>query len=303
MNHEVFISYSSRDREAAQIICSALEQNDVKCWIAPRDIPAGAEYGDLIDEAIRRSVAAIVIFSETAASSVWVKAEMNVAFDEQKIIIPFRLDQTPLQGQSRLILNHKHWIDAYPDYKLKIDDLVVAVLRALGKSVVNETEESSVSPIQVEDIDVKSVLVSPENKRARATESRPASAKPSRSGKKWAIALIAVLALLLVGAGAGYLYQKLSDKATTEEVGVEPVGKYPFTSQRLITEKDVKGLSISELRIMRNEIYARHGHIFKDAEMRSYFEAQKWYKPRPTSVKLSAIERKNILLIQQYENL
>lgn len=138
MDHDVFISYSSQNKEAAQAICHTLEQNEIKCWMAPRDIPPGSEYGDLIDEAIKSSTVVVVLFSETAATSLWVKGELNIAFEEQKVIIPFRLDKTPLQGQNRVILNQKHWIDAYPDYKTKFNDLMYAVSQSIGKSVDKE---------------------------------------------------------------------------------------------------------------------------------------------------------------------
>ena len=142
MNHDVFISYSSHDKEAAQAICHTLEQNEIRCWMAPRDIPPGSEYGDLIDEAIKSCTVVVVLFSETAATSLWVKGELNIAFEEQKVIIPFRLDKTPLKGQNRVILNQKHWIDAYPDYKTKFNDLVYAVAQSVGKNV--KTSQSDV---------------------------------------------------------------------------------------------------------------------------------------------------------------
>ena len=135
MDQDVFISYSSQNKEAAQAICHALEQNEIRCWMAPRDIPYGAQYGDVIDDAIKACKVVVVLFSETAASSQWVNGELNVAFEEQKTIIPFRLDQTPLKGQTRVMLNQRHWIDAYPDYKTKFNDLVNAVALAIGKEV------------------------------------------------------------------------------------------------------------------------------------------------------------------------
>ena len=88
MDHDVFISYSSQDMEAAQAICHVLEQNEIRCWMAPRNIPPGADYGDVIDEAIRSCKVVIVLFSETAATSQWVKGELNIAFEEQRTIIP-----------------------------------------------------------------------------------------------------------------------------------------------------------------------------------------------------------------------
>lgn len=135
MNHDVFISYSSQDMKAAQAICHALEQNEIRCWMAPRNIPPGSDYGDVIEEAIKSCKVVVVIFSETAASSQWVKGELNIAFEEQKTIIPFRLDNTPMKGQNRVMLNKTHWIDAYPDYKTKFNDLVSAVAQAIGKII------------------------------------------------------------------------------------------------------------------------------------------------------------------------
>ena len=46
MNHKVFITYHNHDIEIAKTICHALEQNEIKCWMAPRDIPLGSNYDD-----------------------------------------------------------------------------------------------------------------------------------------------------------------------------------------------------------------------------------------------------------------
>lgn len=97
MNHDVFISYSSQDMEAAQAICHVLEQNEIRCWMAPRNIPPGSDYGDVIDDAIKSCKVVVILYSEKAASSPWVTGELNVAFEELKTIIPFRLDKTPLK--------------------------------------------------------------------------------------------------------------------------------------------------------------------------------------------------------------
>ncbi len=132
MNHDVFISYSTQDKEAAFAVCHILEQNGVRCWIAPRDVSPGDKWGDAIEAAIKGCFVVVVLFSEFAAVSQWVNGELNVAFDEQKHIIPFRLDKTPLTGQSRVMLGQRHWIEAYPDYKTKFSDLVSAVCPLLG---------------------------------------------------------------------------------------------------------------------------------------------------------------------------
>jgi hypothetical protein len=80
-------------------------------------------------------------------------------------------------------------------------------------------------------------------------------------------------------------------------------GKFPQGSTRYLNAEDVLKLSKYELKIMRNEIFARHGYIFKTEEMKQYFQNQLWYKPRYSDVNdfLSKIEKVNISLIKDYE--
>lgn len=81
-------------------------------------------------------------------------------------------------------------------------------------------------------------------------------------------------------------------------------GNYPEASARNLSEGELATKSCYELKIMRNEIYARHGYIFKTADMRAYFSRQSWYRPQASDVagRLSGVERRNTQLIQQYES-
>lgn len=80
-------------------------------------------------------------------------------------------------------------------------------------------------------------------------------------------------------------------------------GKYPETSEKLLTEKELKNISKKQLKIMRNEIYARYGYIFKTADMSDYFKKQENYLAIMEEVDafLSDIEIKNIALIKSFE--
>jgi len=73
-------------------------------------------------------------------------------------------------------------------------------------------------------------------------------------------------------------------------------GRYQQASTRLLTPADIQGLPSKELKIMRNEIFARHGYIFKTNDMKAYFTAQPWYRPQRADVSsmLTAIEKKNV---------
>lgn len=80
-------------------------------------------------------------------------------------------------------------------------------------------------------------------------------------------------------------------------------GIYPQGSLELLDYSDLYDLKPRELKIMRNEIFARHGFIFETEDMLDYFLSQSWYEPRYTNVndKLSKIEKQNIDLIKRYE--
>ena len=76
----------------------------------------------------------------------------------------------------------------------------------------------------------------------------------------------------------------------------ETPGSYPEASTRLLTETDLAGKSAEELKLMRNEIFARHSYIFTSPALKKHFAEQSWYTPRFKEVysRLSAIEKANI---------
>ena len=80
-------------------------------------------------------------------------------------------------------------------------------------------------------------------------------------------------------------------------------GKYPETFERLLTDNDLKNKTKKELRLMRNEIYARYGYIFGSKDLKTHFENQPGYSQFGKDVEafLSEIEKKNVKLIQTYE--
>jgi hypothetical protein len=65
------------------------------------------------------------------------------------------------------------------------------------------------------------------------------------------------------------------------------------------------GLFIEDLRVLRNEIYARHGRIFKDKELQKYFAEQPWYKPNPDfkDEMLTEKDYKNLAAIREAEEI
>ncbi len=82
---------------------------------------------------------------------------------------------------------------------------------------------------------------------------------------------------------------------------------FPNSGFKLLTDADLTGKSAWELRVGRNEIYARHGRKFKDSSLQSYFNGCSWYRVKSSydysndSNNLNAIEKANINLIKKYE--
>ena len=70
-----------------------------------------------------------------------------------------------------------------------------------------------------------------------------------------------------------------------------------------VTEQMLNGLSLYELRLLRNEFYARHGRQFKTDWLAQYFAGQPWYEPREETKEpeLSPMETKNVETIVRYE--
>ena len=83
-------------------------------------------------------------------------------------------------------------------------------------------------------------------------------------------------------------------------------GFWPITSEEVLTAGYLGFYDLESLRLMRNDIYARHGYIFKDKALRKVFAGQSWYKPTTSdasSLKLNETERINIALIQNMEKI
>ncbi|MCE2570537.1 YARHG domain-containing protein [Motilimonas eburnea] len=74
-----------------------------------------------------------------------------------------------------------------------------------------------------------------------------------------------------------------------------------MSGSRKLKHADIDKLSIEQLNLARNEIFARHGYIFKSKPLSFYFNSTSWYRPTTKEVVLSDIEKYNVELLQHYE--
>jgi hypothetical protein len=149
MSCDVFVSHSSLDKKVADIVCEYLEANGLRCWIAPRNILPGEEWGDSILRGINGSAIMLLIFSKSANDSGPVRSEVDRAVNARKVLIPFRIENVAPTGAMEFHIGRRHWLDAYtPGMDRHLQLLLRAVrdvLKAPG-SAEDAAPPSTVSP-------------------------------------------------------------------------------------------------------------------------------------------------------------
>lgn len=147
MPHDVFISYSSKDKEIVDLICSSIELSGLKCWIAPRNVRGGSDYAEEIIEAIRTCSLMLLIFSNYSNESAHVKREIDTAINASKTIIPFKITNTEMSLAFVYYLAGIHWIDGTPTPKSHINKLVEQVLLSIPKNSERITENNLIQQL------------------------------------------------------------------------------------------------------------------------------------------------------------
>jgi hypothetical protein len=197
MGHDVFISHSSKDKAVSDAACALLERRGFRCWMAPRDILPGQEWGEAIVAGIRGARLFVLIFSSNANFSQQVRREVERAAGHGLPIVPFRIEDVQPASSLEYFISNQHWLDALnPPMERHLDYLGDVVERLLA--------EHAAEPA------------------TRAPASAAASLSPARragAGLGLALLLLAVLvagvAAFLFTRGGGSLQQ------------VEPVGNRP----------------------------------------------------------------------------
>ena len=113
MTHDVFISYSHKDKTVALAIVAGLEREGIRCWITPRVVMLGDTCGDAIITAIDEAQIMILVLSENANRSRQVLKEVECAKARDSIIIPFRIENINPTGALAYFLASEHWLYAF----------------------------------------------------------------------------------------------------------------------------------------------------------------------------------------------
>ena len=178
-----FVSYASADRAMAEALSAYLERRGIRCWMAPRDVPAGALYADAIVRAINDSSALLLLLSRASIGSSHVGKELERASSKRKRIIAVRLDEAPLTPAFEYFLSESQWVDVPAEQR------EVAFAR-LGQALSTGAGQPTAAPPAP-----PTPLAPPAASAAPAAPAAPPARRPWRRGAAFGgLALAVVLA-------------------------------------------------------------------------------------------------------------
>lgn len=100
----VFISYSSTNVELADSVRELFKRHSINTWMAPYDIPAGSEYAFEIGEALKNCSCLVLISTDAAQNSRWVRKELERAICHGKVIIPMQFEDIEMNSAMEFYL-------------------------------------------------------------------------------------------------------------------------------------------------------------------------------------------------------
>ncbi|HEY2483195.1 MAG TPA: AAA family ATPase [Caulobacteraceae bacterium] len=132
---EVFVSYGRSTAKQAQATAAALRALGYGVWL-DEDLPGHRAYADVIQEQLDQAKAVVVIWSDEAVKSQWVRSEANRGREKGKLV-QFTIDRAPLPMPFDQIqcLNLAGWTGddehpAWPRVVASIDELVRGKVRS-----------------------------------------------------------------------------------------------------------------------------------------------------------------------------
>lgn len=165
----IFISYASVQRELAMQICSFLEAQGKRCWIAPRDVPPGTNYGEEIIKGLDECDGVLLVYDKAANESQHVLREVERAVSKSLPIVVYRVEDVMPTKAMEYFLYSIQWLDAKEGGEVSLQEID----RALNDRVAAAA--------------------------AKKTATAQETAEPAPEKKKWLLPVAAAAVVLLLG--------------------------------------------------------------------------------------------------------
>jgi len=210
MEFDAFISYSSTDKTAAFAVCAVLERAGIRCWIAPRDITPGGEYGAAIIDAIEQCRVMVLIFSSSANNSRQISREIERAVSKSVPVVPVRIENVVPTKSMEYFLGAIHWLDALtPPIEKHLEHLAETVKAILH--VEDAARATSSNFTGGDKTDLPATGKSGLSARSERTEGNTGVASPKTSGRpNWVLAMLGIGACTVALLGGVWLYKARS---------------------------------------------------------------------------------------------
>jgi len=151
MAHDVFLSYSDKDKTVADAVRRALEQNRIRVWMAPRDVIPGAAWAETIMRAIKGAKVMVLLLSGSANESMTVRNEVKRAVDYNVAILPVRIENVAPHGSLELHIGSRRWLDVITQpFEQQLERLARAVKQLLELEFARRSDAIPPGPAEIE---------------------------------------------------------------------------------------------------------------------------------------------------------
>mgnify|MGYP003302377448 CR=1 FL=1 len=207
MNHDVFISYSRKDKQQAEALCRVLAEAGVNYWI---DLSIGGSVNFLteITRQIKACKTLIFIASANSVASKFTQKEILYAIKHKKPIIPYKIGEFQFEDNDELdfVFTNVQWVESLEE-----------VVKSLEKQGL--THKAQPQPVEQPTPDPQP---QPQPKYKPQPQTDPTPTPTPRRWWLWALiaALVVVVGALLLG-GSGEQGRRTKEKAETERIAQE----------------------------------------------------------------------------------
>ena len=132
---DIFISYASPNFDTAIEIRDYLEENGLKCWMAPRNITAGRHWTEDIMLGIIASKILVLVYSIDSQKSKYVKSELQNAMKYNKTILTYNTDITIPKGEMEQLIGSRQWLEPQETKEKTYELLLERAKKLCEKSV------------------------------------------------------------------------------------------------------------------------------------------------------------------------
>ena len=164
-NNYVFISYSSKNQQMADSVRLLLKENNISCWMAPYDIPAGSRYAYVINDALERCSCLLLLLTNASQMSQFVEREIERAITYKKPILPMQLEDLELNSGFKFYIGNSQII-AVPEIRSDAPEflrILAGIKEFLGCNDGETVERTVVSARTEEKKNCQVTIFSPVN--------------------------------------------------------------------------------------------------------------------------------------------